>query len=776
MRNPPFEIDQDRWPAAEEELRRLYAEAGIGSFEWEVQEGISRLSPELEIMVGLSPGVYDGRYESWVRLVHPEDMPRVEPMLAEIFARREPRAEFEYRTVRPDGKVLWIEARCRIFYDGEGRPLRVLGVNVDVTRRKEWEAAVEEREARLQRIIDCGMVGIMFWNLDGTVSDANDAFLRMLGYTREDLKAGRLHWPTMTPPEHSEIDWRKVQEFLSTGLSSAYEKEYFRKDGSRIPVLIAGATLNEQNDEGVAFILDMTERKQAEAALREREELLRLAVDAGQFGVWDWDLSRERLTWSPEILALAGIGAEDFDGTYQAFEEVLHPDDRRRVWEEIARAMTSSGEFRSEYRFVQPGGDVRWITGRGKFLYDVAARPYRMIGVCLDITERKRAETELREAAERAEAASQAKDQFLAVLSHELRTPLTPVLMTTATLEGDPEVPERLRAALHVIRRNVELEARLIDDLLDLTRISRGKIELQLGPVDIHEKLRHVLQIVEAEARVKRLSLSVRLEADRHHSSGDAARLQQILWNLLVNAVKFTPEGGRVAVATSVGPAERLRVEVSDTGIGIEPEMLPRIFNAFEQGGPGITRQFGGLGLGLSISKVLAELHGGSLTASSGGRGQGSLFVLELPLLATDPNADAAGAAPAGAARDGARGYRILLVEDHEDTAAVLADFLRLRGFVVRTAESVGEAMRAVAAERFDLVISDLGLPDGSGHDLMRHLRASASVRGIALSGYGMEEDIRKSREAGFLEHLTKPVDPRRLESVITQVLEAAVR
>jgi PAS domain S-box-containing protein len=776
MRNPPFEIDQDRWPAAEEELRRLYVEAGIGSFEWEVQEGISRLSPELETLFGLSPGTYGGRYESWMELVHPEDASRLEELVADAFARQEPRFEGELRIVRPDGGVIWVESRCRIFYDEAGRPLRVLGVNVDITARKEWAAAVEEREARLRRIVDCGMVGMMFWKVDGTVSDANDCFLRMLGYTREDLEAGRLHWPTMTPSEHSETDFRKLQEILATGASTPFEKEFFHQDGSRVPVLVAGAALDDQRTEGIGFILDMTGRKAAETALREREELLRLAVDAGQFGIWDWDLSRERLTWSPEILALAGLDEGDFDGTYQDFEAVLHPDDRRRVWEEIARAMTSTGEFRSEYRFVQPGGDVRWITARGKFLYDVAARPYRMIGVCLDITERKRAEAELREAAERAEAASQAKDQFLAVLSHELRTPLTPVLMTTATLEADPEVPERLRAALHVIRRNVELEARLIDDLLDLTRISRGKIELQIGPVNVHEKLRHVLQIVEAEARAKRLSLSVRLDADRHHSSGDAARLQQILWNLLTNAVKFTPEGGRVAVATAVGPDGRLRVEVSDTGIGIEPDMLPRIFNAFEQGGSGITRQFGGLGLGLSISKVLAELHGGSLTASSGGRGEGSLFVLELPLLVAGPDADAVGAAPLGAARDGAQGRRILLVEDHEDTAAVLADFLRLRGFVVRTAESVGEAMRAVAAESFDLVISDLGLPDGSGHDLMRHLRASASVRGIALSGYGMEEDIRKSQEAGFLEHLTKPVDPRRLESVIAQVLEAAVR
>ncbi|HEV2845181.1 MAG TPA: PAS domain-containing protein, partial [Thermoanaerobaculia bacterium] len=543
MRNPPLDVDLDRWPAAEEELRRLYAEAGIGSFEWDVPAGRSHLSPELEVLFGLVPGSFDSRYESWLKLIHPEDLPQIEPLMAQAFAGRETRHETDFRVVRPDGEVLWIDVRCRIFYDDAGRPLRVLGVNVDITRRKEWEAAVAEREARLRRIIDCGMVGIMFWNADGTVSGANDCFLAMVGYTREDLEAGRLHWPTMTPPEHSETDFRKLQEVLLTGVSAPFEKELFHRDGSRVPVLVARAALNEQRDEGIGFILDMTERKAAEAVLREREELLRLAVDAGQFGVWDWDLANERLDWSPEILALAGIGEEDFDGTYHSFEKALHPDDRRRVWEELARAMTSTGELKSEYRFVQPGGEVRWLVARGKCLYDLSGRPCRMIGICFDITERKRAETELREAAERAEAASQAKDQFLAVLSHELRTPLTPVLMTTATLAADPGLPERLQSALAVIRRNVELEARLIDDLLDLTRISRGKIELQLAAVDVHEKLRHVVQNVDAEARSKRLSLAVRLEAERCQSSADAARLQQILWNLLTNAVKFPPEG-----------------------------------------------------------------------------------------------------------------------------------------------------------------------------------------------------------------------------------------
>jgi two-component system CheB/CheR fusion protein len=345
-----------------------------------------------------------------------------------------------------------------------------------------------------------------------------------------------------------------------------------------------------------------------------------------------------------------------------------------------------------------------------------------------------------------------------------------------------------------MIQRNVELEARLIDDLLDLTRISRGKLELRRREIDARRVIEHAVATIGPELAARDLRLDVRLAAEEHRVWADAPRLTQVLWNLLSNAVKFTPPGGAVAVESRLESAadcrgrRELAVEVRDTGIGIEPEVLPRIFDAFEQTDRRITRRFGGLGLGLAVSRAIVELHGGRLEAASEGRGRGAAFTLRLPLEAVQEDLDEtgvwfsrarpAGLAPAPPAKGGTEAnppLRILLVEDHADTAEAMADLLRLMGHEVTVAGTVAAALDAAGAARegagrIDLVLSDLGLPDGSGQDLMRELSRLYGLRGIALSGYGMEEDVRRSREAGFLRHLTKPVDLQILESAIRQV------
>jgi CheY-like chemotaxis protein len=278
--------------------------------------------------------------------------------------------------------------------------------------------------------------------------------------------------------------------------------------------------------------------------------------------------------------------------------------------------------------------------------------------------------------------------------------------------------------------------------------------------------------ICDSDIRSKHLALNLELDAKRHHVRADAARLQQVLWNLLKNAVKFTADGGSIRIATTNPDDGHVRIEVADTGVGIAPAVLPTIFDAFVQGGRAVTRRHGGLGLGLAISKRLVEMHGGRLTAHSDGDGKGSTFGVELPLTsaaateeAQPPQQGGVGAAPA---------RTILLVEDHPDTAKSMRRLLRSSGYDVRTADSVASASAARSAEAFDLLVCDIGLPDGSGLDLMRQLLAKRPVKGIALSGYGMEEDVRRSREAGFVEHLTKPVDVRKLEEVIARVTDSS--
>jgi signal transduction histidine kinase len=373
-----------------------------------------------------------------------------------------------------------------------------------------------------------------------------------------------------------------------------------------------------------------------------------------------------------------------------------------------------------------------------------------------------------------AEAANRAKDQFLAVLSHELRTPLTAVLASVDAMHKSCGLSGTATELVDIIRRNVELEARLIDDLLDLTRVARGKLELQRRPVDVHEELQHAVKMCrQGDAQQKRID--VRMEAGAVHQwvSGDPARLQQVFWNLLKNAVKFTPEGGKVEVLTvNVRDDDAVRVSVRDTGIGIDAEALPKIFNAFEQGDKSITRQFGGLGLGLAITRALVELHGGRIMAESEGRYRGATFTVELQTVPA-PLSEPEEPAPAELGLATAD-LRILLVEDHADTARTMTLLLRSMGYRVTTAGSVASALEAAASEKFDLLISDVGLPDGTGLDLMQQLQSRGPMRGIVLSGFGMEEDVRRSLEAGFSVHLTKPIDLQRLEAAIERVTPGA--
>jgi signal transduction histidine kinase len=366
-----------------------------------------------------------------------------------------------------------------------------------------------------------------------------------------------------------------------------------------------------------------------------------------------------------------------------------------------------------------------------------------------------------------AEAGSRAKDQFLATLSHELRTPLTPVLMAISSLTSDNSLSQSVRDDLAMIRQNVELEARLIDDLLDLTRLARGTLELHQAALDVHLKLDSALNMCRDDIDAKQIEIAQQRQAVQHTIHGDAARIQQILWNLLKNAVKFTPQGGRVEITTASHAGEFV-LTIKDTGEGIDPQVLPRIFDAFEKGARQPRQAVSGLGLGLTISKSLTDLHRGKLTALSEGPGKGATFVLKLPLMPEQPALAATKDADSKSAQ-----RRILFVEDHADTAMALARMLSRQGYSVTRAASVAAAMKSIEADSFDLLISDIGLPDGSGLDIMRHLRSTArATPGIAVSGYGMEQDILSARQAGFAQHLTKPVHPDILLAAVAQTMK----
>jgi len=373
--------------------------------------------------------------------------------------------------------------------------------------------------------------------------------------------------------------------------------------------------------------------------------------------------------------------------------------------------------------------------------------------------------------------ANAAKDQFLALLSHELRNPLSPVIAMVGELEASTPRSAKLREALEVIRRNVELEARLIDDLLDVTRIAKGKLQLTLEVVDVHEVLRRAYEICREEVANKSLETKFQLNAEEAYVEGDPARLQQIFWNLIKNSVKFTPESGCITISTSNPRAEEIEIRVADTGIGIEPNKIGKIFNAFEQGQTSITRRFGGLGLGLAISKAMVDAHRGKIRVESPGKDKGATFVVRLktvPAPVVVPNgADGKEPAIVETARIPSRKHRLLLVDDHVDTCTGMKMMLERRGYDISVAYSADQAVEKARLEDFDLLISDIGLPDRTGYELMSELRESKGLPGIALSGFGMEADVTKAHEAGFAEHLTKPINLDRLESAIRRLLES---
>ena len=372
--------------------------------------------------------------------------------------------------------------------------------------------------------------------------------------------------------------------------------------------------------------------------------------------------------------------------------------------------------------------------------------------------------------------ANAAKDQFLALLSHELRNPLSPVIAMVGELEASiPDSPP-VREALEVIRRNVELEARLIDDLLDVTRIAKGKLQLSFEIICVHEILQRAYEICRDDIAAKHLQVEFRLRAAHTHVEGDPARLQQVFWNLIKNSVKFTPGKGRIIIETANPAPEEIEIRITDTGIGIEPEKIDKIFNAFEQGQVAITRRFGGLGLGLAISKAMVDAHGGKIRVESPGKDRGATFSLTLKTVpAPAAGGDGAEEGPSATREVEPRiptFRRVLVVDDHRDTCTGMKMMLERRGYEITVAHSAEQAVEKAHERDFDLLISDIGLPDRSGYDLMRELRESKGLPGIALSGFGSEHDISKARAAGFAEHLTKPINFEQLEEAIQNLLD----
>jgi PAS domain S-box-containing protein len=629
-------INQERLALAQKTAR-------LGSYEWAIQTDEVIWAEETEAIYGLPPGGFSGGYEDWVKRVHPEDRPGAEEAVRRAFVDGQ-YYNAEYRVIWPDGGVHWLQTRGKVFYDDAGRPLRLIGVDIDIT-----------------------------------------------------------------------------------------------------------------------------DRKRADEELRTSEQRLEMAMKAAELGSWFVDQHSDTMTFSATAKKVLGRAPDDHL-TMRDLIEIIHPDDREQVLDTTRRALRDREAYEIEHRVIWPDGSVHWVAVRGRGAYGADGQLLYVDGVTGDLTERKQLEESLRSQTEALREADQRKDDFLATLSHELRNPLAPLRNAVQILALRGDDPQVVAQTGELLGRQVRQLVRLVDDLLEVSRISRGKIKLQKAPVDLAEIIATAVETSRPLIDAHRHTLAVSLPDRPVRVEADAARLAQVLSNLLNNAAKYTEDGGRIElIAKRVGNEALLLVR--DNGVGIPPEILPRVFDMFMQVESSTDRSQGGLGIGLTLVRRLVEMHGGRVEARSEGPGKGSEFLASLPAL-VDPAPKSprktAGAEDASAAQDP---RRMLIVDDNVDSAESMAVLLRLHGHEVRLSFDGQAALEEARAFRPEVIFLDLDLPKIDGYEVARRLRLDPAMKDmmmVAMTGYGQEEDRQRTHEAGFQAHLVKPVDFDEVEELLS--------
>jgi PAS domain S-box-containing protein len=601
-------------------------------------------------------------------------------------------------------------------------------------------------------LLDAVPSGIWVTRADGTILDLNPAAAEMLGFSRDEL-LGR----SILDLSHPEDAQRRSRLGAARPGDVLVDRRRLRqRDGGW--ALVEGHARILPDGRIVTVVHDVTELDRTERALRESEREFRGIFELALSGKASADPATGRLLRvNRKLCEMTGYSEEEL--LARSFADIIHPDDRARALEAFRRvARGEAGGWTIEKRYIRKDGRVIWVISTGTMLRDDAGRPTRSFATIHEITDRKQMEAALRESDRR-------KDEFLAVLSHELRNPLAPMQSGLAVLARAPAGSDEARRARAALERQVLHLTRLVDDLLDLTRISRGKIRLRREPLDLAELASRTAEDHRATLAAAALALEVRTPPDGAPVLGDATRLAQVLGNLLHNAAKFTPAGGRVTVELERG-AGTVMMRVRDTGVGIDGAVLPRLFEPFAQADETLERSRGGLGLGLALVKRLVELHGGSVVARSEGSGRGAEFTVRLPLWEGAP----AGPTPQAAVLEGTAGRRVLVVDDNVDAAQTLRDLLELSGHVAAVAHDGPSALALARTFAPDAILCDIGLPGMNGYAVARAVRGDGSLRGVllvALTGYALPEDLRRASEAGFDAHLAKPPSLATIEELL---------
>ncbi len=668
----------------------------------------------------------------------------------------------ELYAVRSDGTEFPIEASISQVELGEERLFTV--ILRDIGARKQAERALHEREEDLNRAQLVGHIGS--WRLDVRRNELiwSAENHRIFGVA----EGATLTYETFLGCVHPD-DRECVDQAWQAGLrGEPYDIQHrLLVDGEVKWVRERAALEFDQEGNlrgGFGITQDITDIKAAEQALRDSEARLQLATEIGRSGTWDWNLHSGELIWSRGHYEILGYRVGEVQPGYQAWVERVHRDDRARVEAEIRRSMQERVDYVVEFRVVWPDASTHWMSSRGRYEYDQDGSCRRMIGVMADITTFKQAELALREADQR-------KDEFLAMLAHELRNPLAPIRNAAHVLGRLDLAEPRLRWAQDIIERQVSHLAHLVDELLDVSRIVQGKIVLKKTRIELSDLIRQACESVQPIMSAKGHRFDVHMPAAPVVLEGDLVRLVQILQNLLNNAAKYTPDCGCIELLGRLLESE-IEIEVRDNGMGISAELLPVVFDLFRQGNRTLDRSQGGLGIGLTLVRQLVRLHGGQVSASSRGPGQGASFIVRLPLAAAaEPASVALDAGCGEAATNGS--LRVLVVEDDPVVAESMVVFLELEGYRVRSAAAAEAALALINEFRPQVALIDIGLPGQDGYALAERIRQRADFAKLillAVSGYGHAEAVKRSQQAGFDQHLVKPVEPEKLCAILAEI------
>ncbi len=741
--------------------------------------------------------------ESWTgsyKIFNPDgsELPLDECPMAMTLKTGQPVRGREIIIERPDGTRRNILPYPEPLHDPSGKIVGAINMLMDITERKRTEEAAH----RLAAIVASSDDAIISKDLNSIIASWNESAMRLFGYTAEEMIGKPI--TLLIPSERMDEEAHILGSIRKGEPVHHFETIRLKKDGARAEISLTVSPIKDAEGKIVGasqIARDITKHKRGEMQQRALYELVTTVNEASSpeaiynaaletimrcQGAHRASIQLYNSAGVMRFTAWRGL-SDDYRHAVEGHspwkddetpQPVVVPEVEKAPWDENLRSIVKREGIHA-LAFIPISYDNRLL---GKFMiyynkpHEFAPEelnPAKTIASQIASSiERQRVMQELKKAHDETLAASRAKDDFLATLSHELRTPLNPILLAASDAVTNLKLPAAIRADFEMVRKNVELEARLIDDLLDLTRVTRGKILLEKKLLDLHAVLKDAVANVQEEIKQREIVLAIKFGAMNRAIYADGVRLQQVFWNLLKNAVKFTPPRGRITVETAILGENKIQVKIMDTGIGMSPQELSRIFNAFSQGDhvSDTAHRFGGLGLGLVISQKLIEFHSGRIFAQSEGRDKGAVFTVELPLasraeingngITPDQSSDTSLVAPA-------KGVRILLVEDHEPTRNTLAQLLSRRSYEVVTAASLAEARALADKQDFNLLISDIGLPDGSGYDLMAEMGKKSSIRGIALTGYGMEQDLARSQGAGFAVHLTKPIHIQSLESAL---------